>query len=47
LQQYCVLINALAQTLPVSEHVTPDLGAISGLDGRFGPAFGLINTRLG
>jgi hypothetical protein len=40
----CARIKPLGHGLPWFENLMRDLSAISGLEGRFGPAFGLVDT---
>jgi hypothetical protein len=42
----CARIKPLGHGLPWFGHLMRDLIAISGLEGRFGPAFGLVDTHL-
>jgi len=46
LSQCCARIKPLGHGLPWFGHLMRDLIAISGLEGRFGPAFGLVDTHL-
>lgn len=40
-------IKPSVRVVPLFGHLTCGLSAISGIGGRFGPAFGLIDIRLG
>jgi hypothetical protein len=42
----CARIKPLVHGLPWSGYLMRDLSAISGLEGRFGPAFGVVDTHL-
>lgn len=42
----CARIKPLGHGLPLFVHLMRDLSAISSLEGRFGPAFGLVDTHL-
>jgi hypothetical protein len=42
----CARIKPFWHGLPWFGHLMRDLIALSGLEGRFGPAFGLVDTHL-